>query len=38
LASEKLDQIKVKANVLAAFAAEKAAEAKDTIERAIEDL
>jgi len=38
LASEKLDQIKAKANVLAAFAAEKAAEARDTIERAIEDL
>ena len=38
LASEKLDEIKVKANVLAAFAVEKAAEARDTIERAIEDL
>ena len=38
LASEKLDQIKVKANVLAAFAVEKAADAKDAIERAIEDL
>jgi protein disulfide-isomerase A6 len=38
LASEKLDEIKVKANVLAAFAAEKVAEARDTIERAIEDL
>lgn len=38
LASEKLDEIKAKANVLAAFAVEKAAEAKDTIERAIEDL
>lgn len=38
LASEKLDEIKVKANVLAAFAAEKAAEARDAIERAIEDL
>jgi hypothetical protein len=38
LASEKLDQIKVKANVLAAFAAEKAAEARDAIERAVEDL
>ncbi|KAI0280771.1 thioredoxin-like protein [Russula aff. rugulosa BPL654] len=38
LASEKLDEIKVKANVLAAFAAEKVAEARDAIERAIEDL
>ncbi|KAN0120672.1 thioredoxin protein disulfide isomerase [Russula decolorans] len=38
LASEKLDEIKVKANVLAAFAAEKAADARDAIERAIEDL
>jgi hypothetical protein len=38
LASEKLDEITVKANVLAAFAAEKAAEARDAIERAIEDL
>jgi protein disulfide-isomerase A6 len=42
LASEKLDEIKAKANVLAAFAAEKlaekVAEARDTIERAIEDL
>jgi len=38
LASAKLDEIKIKANVLAAFAAEKVAEAKDTIERAIEDL
>jgi hypothetical protein len=38
LASEKLDEIKVKANVLAAFVAEKAAEARDAIERAIEDL
>ncbi len=38
LASEKLDEIKVKANVLAAFAVEKAAEARDAIERAIEDL
>jgi hypothetical protein len=38
LASEKLDEIKTKANILAAFAAEKAAEARDTIERAIEDL
>src|SRR6267154_3009210 len=38
LASEKLDEIKMKANVLAAFAAEKAADARDAIERAIEDL
>jgi protein disulfide-isomerase A6 len=38
LASAKLDEIKIKANILAAFAAEKVAEAKDTIERAIEDL
>jgi len=38
LAPAKLDEIKVKANVLASFAAEKVAEAKDTIERAIEDL
>jgi hypothetical protein len=38
LASEKIDQIKVKANVLGAFAAEKAAEARDAIERAVEDL
>jgi protein disulfide-isomerase A6 len=38
LASEKLDEIKVKANILAAFAAEKAAKARDAIERAIEDL
>ncbi len=38
LASEKLDEIKIKANILAAFAAEKVAEVKDTIERAIEDL
>jgi len=38
LASAKLDEIKIKANVLASFAAEKVAEAKDTIERAIEDL
>lgn len=38
LAAAKLDEIKIKANVLAAFAAEKVAEAKDTIERAIEDL
>lgn len=38
LASEKLDEIKVKANILAAFATEKAAEVRDTIERAIEDL
>jgi len=38
LSSKKLDEIKIKANVLAAFAAEKVAEAKDTIERAIEDL
>jgi hypothetical protein len=38
LASEKLDQIKVKANILATFAAEKVAEARDTVERAIEDL
>ncbi|KAF8501647.1 disulfide isomerase [Russula emetica] len=38
LASEKLDEIKAKANVLAAFAAEKAAEARDAIERAVEDL
>jgi protein disulfide-isomerase A6 len=38
LASGKLDEIKVKANVLAAFAAEKATEAKEAIERAIEDL
>ena len=38
LASEKLDEIKMKANVLAAFVAEKVAEARDTIERAIEDL
>ncbi|KAH9960837.1 protein disulfide isomerase [Russula dissimulans] len=34
----KLDEIKVKANVLAAFAAEKVAEAGDTIQRAIEEL
>jgi len=38
LASEKLDEIQRKANVLAAFTAEKAAEARDAIERAIEDL
>jgi hypothetical protein len=38
LASAKLDEIKIKANILAAFAAEKVAEARDTIERAIEDL
>jgi len=38
LSSTKLDEIKVKANVLAAFAAEKVEEARDTIERAIEDL
>ncbi len=38
LSSAKLDEIKVKANVLAAFAAEKVEEARDTIERAIEDL
>jgi protein disulfide-isomerase A6 len=38
LASEKLDEIKVKANVLAAFAVEKVAEAREAIERAIEDL
>jgi protein disulfide-isomerase A6 len=38
LASEKLDEIKVKANIVAAFAAEKAAEAREAIERAIEDL
>jgi hypothetical protein len=38
LASAKLDEIKMKANVLAAFAAEKVAEEKDTIERAIEEL
>jgi protein disulfide-isomerase A6 len=38
LAPAKLDEIKVKANVLAAFAAEKAAEARDTIERAVEEL
>ena len=38
LSSEKLDEIKTKANVLAAFAAEKVKEARDTIERAIEDL
>ena len=38
LSSAKLDEIKVKANVLAAFAAEKVEAARDTIERAIEDL
>jgi len=45
MASEKLDEIKIKANVLAAFATEKVvektaekAEARDTIERAIDDL
>jgi protein disulfide-isomerase A6 len=38
LASAKLDEIKIKANIVAAFAAEKVAEARDTIERAIEDL
>lgn len=38
LASTKLDEIQVKANVLAAFAAEKATEARDTIERAVEEL
>jgi len=38
LAPAKLDEIKVKANVLAAFAAEKVAEARDTIERAVEEL
>jgi hypothetical protein len=38
LASAKLDEIKIKANVLASFAAEKVAEAKDKIERAIGDL
>jgi protein disulfide-isomerase A6 len=38
LGSAKLDEIKMKANVLAAFAAEKVAEARDTIERAIDDL
>jgi protein disulfide-isomerase A6 len=36
--SAKLDGIKVKANVLAAFAVEKVAEVRDTIERAIEEL
>jgi protein disulfide-isomerase A6 len=38
LAPAKLDEIKVRANVLAAFAAEKAAEARDAIERAVEEL
>jgi protein disulfide-isomerase A6 len=38
LSAEKLDEIKTKANVLASFAAAKAEEARDTIERAIEDL
>jgi hypothetical protein len=38
LAPAKLDEIKIKANVLAAFAAEKVAEARDTIERAAEEL
>jgi len=38
LSSAKLDEIKTKANILAAFAAEKVEEARDTIERAIEDL
>jgi len=38
LSPAKLDEIKVKANVVAAFAAEKVAEARDTIERAIEEL
>ncbi|KAI0001430.1 protein disulfide isomerase [Russula compacta] len=38
LAPTKLDEIKVKTNVLAAFVAEKVVEARDTIERAIEDL
>jgi protein disulfide-isomerase A6 len=38
LASAKIDEIRIKANVLAAFAAEKVAEARDTIERAIDDL
>jgi len=38
LSLAKLDEIKVKANVLASFAAEKVAEAEDTIQRAIEEL
>jgi len=38
LSSAKLDEIKTKANILAAFAVEKVEEARDTIERAIEDL
>jgi hypothetical protein len=38
LASIKLDEIQVKANVLAAFVAEEVTEARDTIERAIEEL
>jgi len=36
--SAKLDEIKVKANVLAAFAVEKVVDVRDTIERAIEEL
>jgi protein disulfide-isomerase A6 len=39
LSSAKLDEIKTKANVLAAFAVEKVMEeARDTIERAVEEL
>jgi hypothetical protein len=38
LVSTKLDEMQVKANVLAAFTAEKAMEARDTIERAVEEL
>jgi len=38
LSSAKLDEIKTKANILAAFAVEKVEEARDTIERAVEDL
>lgn len=38
LSSTKLDEIKTKANILAAFAVEEVEEARDTIERAIEDL
>jgi len=38
LSSAKLDEIKAKANVLAAFAVEKVEEVRDTIERDIGDL
>ncbi|KAI9439976.1 disulfide isomerase [Lactarius indigo] len=38
LAPAKIDEIKVKANILAAFVAEKVVEARDSIERAMEEL